>query len=221
MMPKHYMTQFHADYVPLADLEPLIKEASLPAGEWWTLFGSKRANNWDVCKRKGGRLSRPQPVEHQPLWHHGHGVRAQPVLFQGRRRGPAASLHRRHLLRRRRRRGNGAAQGHRRRSRLSCARTPRSTTWPCTRRTPTRPTIRVQLLDMHVSPTDVRLNQTYRRPVVARGGAGRALPQGPVARHRPARRSSTPSTLALPRCPRRCPATTTPTWRTRCWTRWA
>jgi peptide/nickel transport system substrate-binding protein len=52
MMPKHYMMQFHADYVPLADLEPMIKEASLPEGEWWTFFGSKRTNNWDVCKER-------------------------------------------------------------------------------------------------------------------------------------------------------------------------
>ena len=52
LLPKHYLTAFHADYVPLADLEPLIKEASLPAGEWWSLFGSKRVNNWDVCRDK-------------------------------------------------------------------------------------------------------------------------------------------------------------------------
>jgi peptide/nickel transport system substrate-binding protein len=39
--PKHYLAQFHADYTPLADLEPLIEEESLAAGEWWTLFTSK------------------------------------------------------------------------------------------------------------------------------------------------------------------------------------
>jgi len=52
LLPKHYLKQFHVKYVPLADLEPLIKEASLPEGEWWTLFGSKRVNNWDVCQEK-------------------------------------------------------------------------------------------------------------------------------------------------------------------------
>jgi peptide/nickel transport system substrate-binding protein len=52
LLPKHYLKNFHVDYVPLADLEPLIKEASLPEGEWWTLFGSKRVNNWDVCQEK-------------------------------------------------------------------------------------------------------------------------------------------------------------------------
>jgi peptide/nickel transport system substrate-binding protein len=52
LLPKHYLKNFHADYVPLADLEPLIAEASLPAGEWWSLFGSKRANNWDSTREK-------------------------------------------------------------------------------------------------------------------------------------------------------------------------
>lgn len=52
LLPKHYLKNFHINYVPLADLEPLIKEASLPAGEWWSLFGSKRVNNWDVCAQK-------------------------------------------------------------------------------------------------------------------------------------------------------------------------
>jgi peptide/nickel transport system substrate-binding protein len=52
MMAKHYMKDFHADYVPLADLEPLIEEASLPAGEWWTFFHSKAVPNWHVCREK-------------------------------------------------------------------------------------------------------------------------------------------------------------------------
>jgi peptide/nickel transport system substrate-binding protein len=52
LLPKHYLKNFHVNYVPLADLEPLIAEASLPAGEWWSLFGAKRVNNWDVCAEK-------------------------------------------------------------------------------------------------------------------------------------------------------------------------
>jgi peptide/nickel transport system substrate-binding protein len=52
LLPKHYLKDFHVDYVPLAELEPLITAASLPAGEWWSLFGSKRVNNWDVCAEK-------------------------------------------------------------------------------------------------------------------------------------------------------------------------
>jgi peptide/nickel transport system substrate-binding protein len=52
MQPKHHCIQWHADYTPLADLEPLIKEASLPAGEWWTLFWANTARNWDSTREK-------------------------------------------------------------------------------------------------------------------------------------------------------------------------
>ena len=52
LLPKHYLQQFHADYVPLAELEPLIKEVGAEPGEWWILFGSKRVNNWDVTREK-------------------------------------------------------------------------------------------------------------------------------------------------------------------------
>jgi peptide/nickel transport system substrate-binding protein len=38
--PKHYLVQYHADYTPLADLEPLIAAQSLAAGEWGTLFNA-------------------------------------------------------------------------------------------------------------------------------------------------------------------------------------
>jgi len=41
MKPKHYLSQFHARYTPLEELEPLIKEAGLSEGEWWTLFNQK------------------------------------------------------------------------------------------------------------------------------------------------------------------------------------
>lgn len=47
LKPKHYMTQFHADYTPLAELAPMIQEAELSAGEWWTLFTAKDHTNWD------------------------------------------------------------------------------------------------------------------------------------------------------------------------------
>ena len=45
--PKHYLTQFHADYTPLAELEDMIKERSLAAGEWWNLFHSKDIIRWE------------------------------------------------------------------------------------------------------------------------------------------------------------------------------
>ena len=45
--PKHYLKQFHADYTPLAELEDMIKERSLAAGEWWNLFHSKDIIRWE------------------------------------------------------------------------------------------------------------------------------------------------------------------------------
>jgi len=41
LKPKHHLTQFHAKYTKLADLEPLIQEASLAKGEWWAFFHQK------------------------------------------------------------------------------------------------------------------------------------------------------------------------------------
>jgi peptide/nickel transport system substrate-binding protein len=61
MKPKHFLVQFHADYTPLADLEPLIKDQSLAEGEWWTLFWSKNANNWDLCNPKAVGFPNLQP----------------------------------------------------------------------------------------------------------------------------------------------------------------
>jgi len=49
--PKHYLTQFHADYTPLEELAPLIQEEELSEGEWWTLFTTKDHTNWDNTKQ--------------------------------------------------------------------------------------------------------------------------------------------------------------------------
>ncbi len=59
--PKHYLTQFHADYTPLADLEPLIKEESLAEGEWWTLFNRKDITNWELCNERAPGFPNLQP----------------------------------------------------------------------------------------------------------------------------------------------------------------
>jgi peptide/nickel transport system substrate-binding protein len=48
--PKHYLQQFHVDYTPLEKLEPLLKEESLAAGEWWTLFTTKDINRWNLAR---------------------------------------------------------------------------------------------------------------------------------------------------------------------------
>jgi len=50
LKPKHYLIQFHADYTPLADLEPLIEKQDLQKGEWWTLFNQMDANRWDFMR---------------------------------------------------------------------------------------------------------------------------------------------------------------------------
>jgi peptide/nickel transport system substrate-binding protein len=52
LLPKHYLKQFHADYVPLEELQPLIAQQSLPEGEWWSLFNAKLTTNWAVCQEK-------------------------------------------------------------------------------------------------------------------------------------------------------------------------
>ena len=50
--PKHFLKQFHTRYTPLEKLEPMIQEAGLPKGEWWTLFSQKDARNWDLTRPK-------------------------------------------------------------------------------------------------------------------------------------------------------------------------
>lgn len=51
LKPKHHLKQFHADYVPMEELGPLIEEEELTEGEWWTLFHQKDVPNWDVCDK--------------------------------------------------------------------------------------------------------------------------------------------------------------------------
>ena len=53
LKPKHYLEQFHADYTPLKDLEPMIKEAGFEAGAWWNLFRSKDVSRWELVRPKG------------------------------------------------------------------------------------------------------------------------------------------------------------------------
>jgi peptide/nickel transport system substrate-binding protein len=48
--PKHYLVDYHVDYTPLADLEPMIAQQSLPEGEWWTLFHQIDANRMDFMR---------------------------------------------------------------------------------------------------------------------------------------------------------------------------
>jgi peptide/nickel transport system substrate-binding protein len=52
LQPKHHCIQWHVDYTPMEELEPLIAEQSLPEGEWWTLFWANVARNWDLTREK-------------------------------------------------------------------------------------------------------------------------------------------------------------------------
>ena len=45
LIPSHYMKQFHAEYTPLEELEPLIAEESFGKGEWWRLFWAKNSGS--------------------------------------------------------------------------------------------------------------------------------------------------------------------------------
>ncbi|MGQ9629390.1 MAG: ABC transporter substrate-binding protein [bacterium] len=60
LKPKHYLKQFHTRYTPLEKLEPLIKEAALMKGEWWTLFTQK-----DIT---GGEIAQPGAIGFPALY---------------------------------------------------------------------------------------------------------------------------------------------------------
>ncbi len=48
LKPKHYLTQFHPTYTPMAELEPLIQEEALAEGEWWALFHLRDHTTWQI-----------------------------------------------------------------------------------------------------------------------------------------------------------------------------
>jgi peptide/nickel transport system substrate-binding protein len=52
LKPAHYLKQFHADYTPLEQLEPLIKEAGFEPGQWDSLFHDKDITNWELTNPK-------------------------------------------------------------------------------------------------------------------------------------------------------------------------
>lgn len=45
--PAHYLKQFHADYTPMEELQPMLDEMNL-TDEWWQLFTAKDCLSWDV-----------------------------------------------------------------------------------------------------------------------------------------------------------------------------
>lgn len=47
--PAHYLKQFHADYTPLEELQPMMQEQGLE-DEWWQLFNQKDCTNWELTQ---------------------------------------------------------------------------------------------------------------------------------------------------------------------------
>lgn len=45
--PSHILKQFHPDYTPMEELQPLLDAANL-TNEWWQLFTQERCENWHV-----------------------------------------------------------------------------------------------------------------------------------------------------------------------------
>lgn len=50
--PAHYLKQFHKKYTPLEKLEPAIKDAGFQPGEWVNLFNDKDITNWRLTQKK-------------------------------------------------------------------------------------------------------------------------------------------------------------------------
>jgi peptide/nickel transport system substrate-binding protein len=44
--PRHYLEQFHQKYASKAKLAQLVKDESLPEGEWFNLFNAKQLTSW-------------------------------------------------------------------------------------------------------------------------------------------------------------------------------
>jgi len=61
LRPKHYMTQFHAAYTKLADLEDMIKEEGFEKGEWHRLFQAKSPARWAIYQARHIDLPKLNP----------------------------------------------------------------------------------------------------------------------------------------------------------------
>lgn len=55
LRPKHYLTQFHIDYTPLEDLQPLMEAESIPEDQWFNLFNDRQlgSNLWKLTHEGG------------------------------------------------------------------------------------------------------------------------------------------------------------------------
>ena len=50
--PAHYLKQFHIKYTTLETLKPELDKLNLTGGEWWQVFAAKRCQNWDQSNPK-------------------------------------------------------------------------------------------------------------------------------------------------------------------------
>jgi peptide/nickel transport system substrate-binding protein len=158
--PKHFLQQFHVTYTPLADLEPGIKEASLAPGEWWTYFWSKNANNWDLCNPKAVGFPNCQPwyvvnvgdtastYERNPYYFKVDEAGQQLPYFDGIFSAVVADVEMSQL-----KVFAGEVDFLREDATLD--------NFALYNENAEKGGYRVQLLDMHVSPVNVRLNQTF------------------------------------------------------------
>ncbi len=48
--PSHYLKNYHVKYTPLEKLEAEIAKEGLSKGEWWTLFNQKDILNWELTR---------------------------------------------------------------------------------------------------------------------------------------------------------------------------
>ncbi len=51
LKPKHFLHQYHVKYTPLEKLEPEIKKAGFKKGEWANLFNLKDVTNWELTSK--------------------------------------------------------------------------------------------------------------------------------------------------------------------------
>lgn len=49
--PAHVLKQWHTDFTPIEDLQEELEKNNLTE-EWWTLFGQKWCQNWDVTRER-------------------------------------------------------------------------------------------------------------------------------------------------------------------------
>lgn len=162
--PAHYLKQWHADYTPLADLEDEIAEEGLGKGEWGALFNNRDARNWDLTRPKalGFPVLNPWMLvdqspttsvyERNPYYFKVDSIGQQLPYINGLRSQVVADVEMSNL-----KVLAGEVDFLREDATLDKL--------DLYKENEDRAGYEIVLLDMHVSPTDPRLNLTYDDPV--------------------------------------------------------